>query len=267
MQERYTSMEWPQNFGNGATVDVISALATAYTTLLAVWQKKTTGYAGEARTSLVRGSSSFQLPWMIAENGNCDWGEARGQFTLGEHWWQRMYACRDEWIYVGTDKARASALAETVLGNSVDTGVSKEQLLETAFTEQDSDFWLQKLDAANIACHRVLSIADYCKNPKLVDNKQSNETAHGALDILCWQDHPCGSPVTLPAPTWVRVGEEHSYLRCQPAPRWGHHTKEILQELGFTQEEIEELIDVKVSHEYLPPLGGVAAYIDRQEEK
>ena len=257
--ERFSSLEWPQAFGLGSVVDSMAATAMAFTALLGVWQRQKTGYAGEARTSLVRGNSYFQLPWMIAENGNADWGEVRGQSALGESWHQRLYQCRDNWIYVGTAADQSAGLHETVLGQA-STGQADEKALERAFLQHDRDTWLARLDNAGIACHAVLSIEDLRRNPRPVDNSESDETANGALEVLCWQQHPGGVPVTLPAPAWVRVGEEQSYLRRTPSPRRGQHSREIMAELGYAEADINELIALGVVHEYLPELGSKDVY-------
>ena len=118
------------------------------------------------------------------------------------------------------------------------------------------------LDAADIACHRVLTLDDLHKNAEIhqVNNEAADEQAKGSTEFFYRENHPCGKPVTFLAPTWVRVGENQSYKRLTPSPYYGQHTKEILAELGYTEKEITELIRIKVSHEYLPGMGSKDSY-------
>ena len=259
LEAHYCGMEWPQYVGNAAVVDAVSASAAAFTTLLGLWQKRRTGFSGEGRTSLARGNSHLQLPWLIAEDGRCDWGQASGQVAVGEHWWQRIYACCDGWIYVGTHQHQAQVLVETLLDESPGQG-SEEKALEAALAKQDCARCLAKLTAVGIASYKVLRMSDICAVKRTVDNEETDEYATGGFEILCWEDHPGGTPVSFPAPSWVRVGENHSYLRRKPAPRRGQHTREILRELGYSEQEIQTLIDLKVSHEFQPELGNKEAY-------
>ncbi len=53
--------------------------------------------------------------------------------------------------------------------------------------------------------------------------------------------HPMGRRVDLVAPNAVRP-ERAEITTSGPAPRYGAHTREILTELGFGDEEIDALI-------------------------
>ena len=100
-----------------------------------------------------------------------------------------------------------------------------------------------------------------------VGNEQTNETASDVSEVLCWDDHPTGLAHKSFAPTHVRVGEDHSYTVMRTAPRLGENTVGILQEFGYEEENISELIRLKVAHEYLPGLGSKQTYYFAPDEK
>ena len=259
----YGTPESPQDHG-GLSADLMGGVSLAFSSLLGIYQRSKTGYGSETRASLARAVTYNQLPSMISENGNSDWGEPRGQFATGPYWWQRLYACSNGWIYIATSKDKAKTLAQIVSGlRTVDL-----QRLESAFAERDCSYWLEKLDASDIACHRVVTVDDICESASIrrVSNEASDETASTSLDILRWDEHPCGMPVILIGPNWVRVGEAHSYKRLTPAPRIGEHTKSILEELGYKQKKIKELLCNGVVFEYLPALGNNDAYLFTQKK-
>ena len=98
-----------------------------------------------------------------------------------------------------------------------------------------------------------------------MSNDAADDTTENALEVLRRDDHPFVKPIVFVAPSWVRVGEAGSYKRLTPAPRYGQHTTEILRELGYSEDQIESLICLKVSHEYLPVIGSKDRYFWGQE--
>ena len=257
LMAHFGTLKEPKWHGMVSSADTIGGIGLAFSALLAVYHHRQSGYAGEVRTSLARATNHYQLPNMISEKGASDRIEPSGQLAVGEHYWQRIYACKDGWIFVGTKQANSLLLINTVNTQAENLSPKDvEEILEATFASSTCLYWLTKLRATDIACHQVVSIDDICaKGTRNVCNEAENETVTESCEILCWEDHPCGYPVVLLAQNCVRTGENLSSRRLSPAPRVGQHTLEILQELEFTSDEISTLKKVNIAHEYLPNLG------------
>jgi crotonobetainyl-CoA:carnitine CoA-transferase CaiB-like acyl-CoA transferase len=95
--------------------------------------------------------------------------------------------------------------------------------------EGSRDEWLRRLDAADVPCAPVL------RRNEIVENAQVL-----AMNLIKTLHQPSVGEVRQPQPAAL-FGDTPSQIRG-PAPCIGEHTRDIMRELGFTDNEIEAVI-------------------------
>jgi crotonobetainyl-CoA:carnitine CoA-transferase CaiB-like acyl-CoA transferase len=100
-------------------------------------------------------------------------------------------------------------------------------IIEPLFESKPSEYWLEKLRAADILCGPINTVADVLADPSL-------KACLPLLDIgLPNAAQAIGAPIRY-------NGEFFSAERAAPAK--GQHTREVLAEIGYRAEEIEGLL-------------------------
>jgi len=94
--------------------------------------------------------------------------------------------------------------------------------------------WLQALDAAGIPCSPLHTLGELSEHP---------HTRESGMVVDC--DHPVlGRLSTVAQP--LRFDGERTTLR-RAAPMHGEHTREVLDELGYSEAQIDRLVDKEAS--------------------
>ena len=105
-----------------------------------------------------------------------------------------------------------------------------ERLTRTAavLATNTSAYWLQRLDAEGVPCAPVLDRQGVIEHEQIRANQ-----------ILDEYDHPIAGKTRQPRPA-ARFDKTPAMIR-RPAPGLGEHTGELLQELGYSAQQVEEL--------------------------
>ncbi|WKA59341.1 CoA transferase [Planococcus shenhongbingii] len=108
-----------------------------------------------------------------------------------------------------------------------------EQEIETVFAEHSAEHWLQLLDKSGIPCGPIYSYNQTLADPHINFRQMIQQFEHPVA----------GTVKTLGFP--AKFSETPGQIN-KPAPTLGQHNEEILQELGFSEADIEELKGNKV---------------------
>jgi crotonobetainyl-CoA:carnitine CoA-transferase CaiB-like acyl-CoA transferase len=109
----------------------------------------------------------------------------------------------------------------------------KEEMVRI-FKDRTMDEWLSLLEGHDTCIERINTVAETLKDPQLLHRKMVVEL-----------DHPSeGKIKAIGAP--IKLSETPARVDRLPAPAYGEHTTQVLQELGFSSSEIERLVSDKV---------------------
>ena len=106
-------------------------------------------------------------------------------------------------------------------------------LLEETFSTQDTEHWLELLDGAGVVAGPIYNMEQVYRDPQVLARDMLVDTEDPELGTI----HNIGVPVKLSAtPGSIR----------RRAPALGEHSGQILLDHGFTQSEVDELLNAGV---------------------
>lgn len=279
--------------GWASCIDYITGYSATFGAALALLRRKRGSSAGDVvTTSLAQGAQLVQIPLMMGAGNVQPGNEIHGQSAIGEHPLYRVYEASDGWLFLAglhedVDKLLAvealNDLPELELysgrdenqglptalnqdkrsGFHAEQGINDEETLgsalEARIKQQPAAAWIDAFNAAGLGAHRVdslIEIAEEYMHSGTTAELQQSWNDGRSISWVRFEDHPVGGAVELAPPAYARLKNAPVQL-LSPNPKQGYHTREILTEMGYGDEQIDGwLVDGVIKEElhrdYLP---------------
>ncbi|UTW47485.1 CoA transferase [Bacterioplanoides sp. SCSIO 12839] len=252
---RFGGADTPEEHAHIGTLDVNCGFAAGLSIGLALYHKLKTGEVTRARTSLSAVTNYAQIPFAFDYEGRPPFNTPSGRDILGNHELSRFYPTQNGWIFIDSKPSELSNLEQIEDLQGIASTAHIEEFLTKAFAKASSEYWAKVLQNAGIAAAKPNSIHQLREqNSRLADGTAGLDNGSYSFSIM--PDHPSGHKVTHIDSYAIRPTEA-AIKSINPTQRFGHSTRDVLSDLGYSHADIETLIENKVAglgwgKEYLP---------------
>jgi crotonobetainyl-CoA:carnitine CoA-transferase CaiB-like acyl-CoA transferase len=247
--------ETPPTRTFGGMADQVSAFLLAFGIMMALYHRERTGDGQMVDGSLLQGQlamQAFNITSYLVTGTYAGSPIPRISRKLTSPIWNH-YRCGDgKWVMLSMAqigrywpifrKAMKEATGETygpqemsvtwLRSNATDL-LALIPRLDDAFATKAAAEWVEILRGHDLLIEVVRDYGEIGSDPQVLEN--------GMLQTL---DHPAYGPMPMVA-AGVNLSATPSTVR-EPAPEFGQHTEEVLQEAGYSWEDIEGLRDAGV---------------------
>ena len=258
LQRRYSGEgHKPILHGWASCIDYLTGYSGSYGTALALFKRRRSGEGDLIKTTLAQGGQLTQIPFMYSSEKYKPGYEPSGQECLGEHSLQYIYKAKGGYLFLGGLKTDLPKLKD-IPGLSgapleEDDEERRIQFLQRAIAKRSVSYWVKTFNDAGFGCHRVDCVEDLRKRylHKVKAGAPEKEWYDGrSISINRMMDHPYGRPVDNVSPTYGRFGRTEIRL-LKPLPKLGANTREVLLEIGYSDDQIEGLLSKGIAKESL----------------
>ena len=122
------------------------------------------------------------------------------------------------------------------------------QALGYRFKQQPARFWQSALDGTSSTVMPLGSLHQTRDESRTAESTGAIALKEETFRVIRHDQHPMGRWCDLVAPNAVRPRKAKIQIP-NPMPKYGAHTREILEELGYSTDEINNLIAEQVAGE------------------
>ena len=209
----------------------------AYGVMLALWARERTGRGQQVETSLLQAAIAMQSTSLVRVDGDPTPAVEAGGPGYG------IYRCGDG-VFINVGALQQNQFQRLCL--AMDLGHLAQDprfddprrqhefraevypVIDELMRTKSSAEWISILDAADIPCAPILDRSQVYDEPQIVQNEMIVPVEHPKVGRVRMMGVP------------VRLSETPGEVRI-PSPLLGEHTNEVLDELGYSTQEIEQL--------------------------
>ncbi len=247
IMSRFGGTETPEEHAHLGTLDVNCGFAAGLGMAASLYHKLKTGEATRSRTSLSAVTNYAQIPFAFDYEGRAPFDEPSGREVLGNHELSHFYNTSDGWLFLDSNTAELDKLSTVEGLQEIQQADDIKAFLTEAFAKAPASYWAKVLRTANIAAAEPQAI----EHLRELYSREADGTVgidRGSFAFSTFPDHPSGHVITQIDQYSIRPTES-SITAFRPAERFGHSTREVLADMGYSAEEIESMIERKIAGE------------------
>ncbi|WP_318479841.1 CoA transferase [Photobacterium leiognathi] len=255
IMSRFGGKDTPEEHAHLGTLDVNCGFAGGLSMITALYHRLRTGETSRPRTSLSAIANLVQIPFAYDYEGRGEFDEPSGRGALGYNALSHFYETSDSWLYLDSNESEFSKLSAILDFSSLSLNEDLSCKFKSIFASKPTSYWLDLFCEYDIAAAEPLTI-EYLRENYSRDADGEVGTDLGSYAFSVYSNHPSGHVVTQVDHYAVRPTFA-SIKAVAPAEKYGHSTISVLQNLGYSLEDIEVLSERKIvgmgwSDQYLP---------------
>ncbi|WP_170335492.1 CoA transferase [Ruegeria arenilitoris] len=251
-------MDTPEEHAHFGTIDVLTGFCACAALGGALLRLRETGKGGIARASLAAAGNLIQAQFMYDYEGRAPFDEPAGREALGWGPFYHCYEAADQWLFFAAPIEQRTALARVPeLADLEEVPLDDlHEALAERFKTRPLSFWEKAFSVGQSTVVPLASLHETRDKALQLESSGDIDLSDATFRVIRHDQHPMGRWCDLVAPNAVRP--QSGKIRIPgPMPKYGQHTRTILERLGLEGPQIDELIAAGAagtswSEKYLP---------------